>query len=87
MISPSNPTEVTTIPYEKLFAPCRLTGSGHPLNEGLGGYIPGTVGRRLWPKTPEYVQFPTMAYGWGIIHPVQGSDHTSSRLKRRAHQT
>jgi hypothetical protein len=64
------------------FAHRRVTGSGHPLNGGLGGYYRGNLPRELWatgyiPKNLGYNRFPLGANGWGTKHPVLGNDPTT----------
>jgi hypothetical protein len=62
---------------------CGINDPGHTCDEyfillvksGMTS-TPGTVGRRLWPKTPGYHRFPPAAYLWGTIHPVPGNNPT-----------
>jgi hypothetical protein len=54
MISPSNPTEVSLVPYENCSNNRRVTGFSHPLNTGLGGYC-----RVNLPKAPHATGYNT----------------------------
>jgi hypothetical protein len=53
----------------------RVTGSGHPLNRGLGGYCrgkyPGYQGPPVTAQNSGNNWFPRAGNGWGTIHPYQ----------------